>query len=216
MVLLTDCANIGDLGHLVVEDCRAGEGGNEGGEHLAVESDPRWDVGIMSEFEILGKVEGVRGGDVSVTLEVKHSSGVTGEPEATEQLGDNIEGDLYVGNGHDDTARNAEDGGEEDTIQRGSGGGVGWVSGDAGGTETNRNTQNDEVDPFRNLSVRPHQAGVNILGVVEGRFTADQVLEPGNHLATVVQSDVGNGSSVGCEVNAIEEAITGSQTKSAT
>ena len=53
MVLLVNCANIGDLRHLVVEDGGANESGDKGGEHLAVEGDPRWDMDVMGEFHIL-------------------------------------------------------------------------------------------------------------------------------------------------------------------
>ena len=80
MILLVRRANIGDLRHLVIEDGCADKSGNKGGEHLAVEGDPRWYVDVMSEFEVLGEVESVRGGDVSVGLEIVHGSGVTREP----------------------------------------------------------------------------------------------------------------------------------------
>ena len=153
MVLLVRCANIGDLRHLIVEDSRAYESRNKGSEHLAVEGDPRWNMDIVSELEILGEVEGLRGGDKSVGLEVVHGGGIAGEPEATKQLGNNVEGDLYVGNGHDDAARNTEDDSEEDTIQYNSGGSAGGVSGDTGGTDADGDTQYDEVDPLGDLTV---------------------------------------------------------------
>ena len=153
VVLLLRCANIGDLRHLVVEDSRADKSGNECGKHLAVEGDPRWNMDVMGELEVLGKVEGVRGGNVSVGLEVVHGGGVTWEPETTEQLGNNVEGDFYVGNGHDDAARNTEDDGEEDTVQHNGGGGVGGVSGNTSSTNTDGDTQHEEVGPLWNLFV---------------------------------------------------------------
>jgi len=66
VIFLSGCANTGDLRHLVVEDGCGNEAGNEGGEHLGIESYPRWNVGIMGELEILREVERVRCGDVSV------------------------------------------------------------------------------------------------------------------------------------------------------
>ena len=69
---------------------------------------------IVGEFETLSEVEGMRGRDVSVGLEVVHGSGVTTEPEATEELGNNLEGDLDVRDGHDDTTRDAEYHSEKD------------------------------------------------------------------------------------------------------
>jgi len=108
---------------------------------------------VVGELEILGEVKGLRGGDVSVGLEVVHGGGISGEPEATEQFGNNVEGDLYVGNGHDDAARNAEDDSKEDTIQHNSGGSIGGVYGDTGGTDTDGDAQYDEVDPLGDLLV---------------------------------------------------------------
>ena len=114
VILLLGQADIGDLGHLVVENGRADKGGDKSRPHLAVEGDPGSDVHVMSELEILGEVESVRGCDVSVRLEVIHSGGVTREPETTEELGNNVQGNLNVRDGHDDTAGNTENYGEED------------------------------------------------------------------------------------------------------
>ena len=112
MVLLTGHTNTGNLRHLVVEDSRANKTGNEGGDHLATESDPRRYVGVMGKLEVLGKAQGVRSGDISVGLEEVHAVGVTGEPETTEQLGNDVEGYLHVGDGLDDAARNTKDDGK--------------------------------------------------------------------------------------------------------
>ena len=156
VVLLPRCANIGYLRHLIVEDSRTHETGNKGGEHLTIKSDPGWNVDIMGELEILGEVEGVRGRDVSVGLEKVHGIGITGKPETTKQLSDDVEGDLYVCDSFDDTTRHTEDGGKEDAIQRSSGRSSSGVSSDSGGTDTDGDTQHDEVHPLRNLFVRPH------------------------------------------------------------
>jgi len=112
VVLLAGCANVRDLRHLVIEDARGNETGNEGGEHLRIESNPRRNVGVMGELEILGEAEGVRSGEESEDLKEVHAIGVTGEPETTEQLGNDVEGYFYVGDSLDDTAWNTEDGGE--------------------------------------------------------------------------------------------------------
>ena len=202
VVLLVRCTNIGDLRHLVAEDTGADESGNKCSKHLAVEGNPRWNVDVMREFEILGEPEGVVGGDVSVDPEVHQGSCIAGEPEATEQLGNDTKGDLHVGNCHDYAARNAEDDCKEDSIQRSSGGGIGRVNGNNSSTDADGHTQNDEVDPLGNLFVRPHQADVNVLGVGEGRFAADQVLEARNDLAAVMQSGMSNNGSVDRKVGA--------------
>jgi len=76
-----------------------------------------------------------------------------------------VEGYLYVGDSLNYAAGNTEYHGDQYTIQRSNGGGVGGVSRDTSGTNTDGGTQHDEVDPFRNLPVRHHQADVDILGV---------------------------------------------------
>jgi hypothetical protein len=85
--------------YLVAENGGAEEGGDESCPHLAVEGDPRGDVHVVRELEILSKLESMRGRDGSVSLEVVHSGGISREPETTEQLGNNVQGDLDVRGG---------------------------------------------------------------------------------------------------------------------
>lgn len=108
MILLTGQADVGDPCHLVVEDRCADEGGDESGPHLAAECDPRSDVHIVGELEVLSKVESLRGCDVTVRLEIIHRIGITSEPKTTEKLCDNVQGDLDVRDGHHDTARDTK------------------------------------------------------------------------------------------------------------
>ena len=113
VILLLGQADVGDLGHLVVENGRAHEGGHECSPHLAVEGDPRSDVRVVRKLEVSSEVEGLRGRGVSVSLEVVHRGGVAGEPETAEELGNNVQPNLDVRDGDDDTTRNAEDHSEE-------------------------------------------------------------------------------------------------------
>ena len=53
------------------------------------------------------------GRDETVGLEIVHSGCVTGEPKTTEKLGDDVQGNLDVRNGHYDTARDTENYSEE-------------------------------------------------------------------------------------------------------
>jgi hypothetical protein len=212
-ILLASRADVGDLGHLVVENGGANEGRHKGGDHLTVEGDPRWDVDVMRELEILGEVEGVRGRDVSVGLEVVHRGGVTGEPETSEQLGDDVQGNLDVRDGHDNTAGDTEDEGKEDTIQDDGRSGVGGVSTDTGSTQSDGGYKDGEVDVLGNLLVVPHETGVDILGVSEGGLAADQVLETGNDLTTVVEVGVGDGRGVDGEEHAVEECVSGGEVR---
>lgn len=113
VVLLPRQADAGDLGHLVVEDGRADEGGDEGRPNLTVEGDPWSEVYIVGELEICGKAKSVRGRDETVRLEVVHRSGITGEPETTEEFGNNVQGNFDVRDGQDDATRDTEDYSEE-------------------------------------------------------------------------------------------------------
>ena len=108
VVLLLWQADVGDLGHLVVEDGCADESGNESRPHLTAEGDPRGNVYVVGELETLSEVESARGRNGSVTLEVVHGSGVPGEPETTEEFGDNVQGNFDIRDRHDNTARNTE------------------------------------------------------------------------------------------------------------
>ena len=208
-VLLVRRADVGDLGHLVVENGGTNEGRNEGGDYLTVESDPGWDVDVMRELEILSEMEGVRGRDVSVCFEVVHRRGVTGEPETADQLGNNVQGDLDVRDGHDNTAGDTEDEGKEDTIQDDGRRGVGGVSTDTDSTQGDGDYEDGEVDILGNLLVVPHETGMDIHGVNGGGLATDQVLETSNDFMTVVKVSVGDGRSVDGEESAVEERVSG-------
>ena len=114
MLPLRGQADVRDLGHLVIKSGSAGECGDESCPHLAVEGDPWSDVHVVGELETLSEVEGMRGRDVSVSLEVVHGSEVTREPETTDKLGNNLQGNLDVRDGHNDAARDAENHSQED------------------------------------------------------------------------------------------------------
>jgi len=82
------------------------------------------------------------------------------------------------------------------------------VSSDTSGADTNGGTQHGEVDPLGNFPVRLHQASVDVFGVGESWFTADQILEAGNDFTTVVQSGVGNDGGAGPKVCTIDDHAT--------
>ena len=196
---------------MVVENGGADEGRHEGGDHLTIEGDPGWDVDIVRELEILGEVEGVGGRDISVRLEVVHRGGVTGEPETSEQLGDDVQGDFNVRDGHYNPAGDTEDEGKEDAVQDDGRSGVGGISTDTGSTQSDRDNEDGEVDVLGNLLVTPHETGVDILGVSEGGLAADQILETGNDLTTVVEVGVGDGGGIDGEEHAVEERVSGGE-----
>ena len=189
-ILLVGCADVGDLGHLVVENGSTDEGRYEGGDHLTVEGDPGWDVDVMRELEILGEVKGVGGRDVSVGLEVVHCGCVAWEPETSEHLGDDVQSNLDVRNGHDDAAGDTKYEGKEDTVQDDGRSGVSGVNIDSDNTQNDGDYEDGEVNVLGDLLVTPHKTGVDVLGVSEGGLAIDQIFEASNDLATVVKIGV--------------------------
>ena len=159
----------------------------------------------MCELEIPGEVEGVRGRDISVRLEVVHRDGITGEPETTEQPRNDVQGNLDVRDRHDNTAGDTEDESKEHTIQDDDGSGMGRVSTDTNGTESDGDHKDGEVDVLRNLLVAPHETCVDILGVGKGGLAADRVLETSNDLTAVVEIGVSDGRGVEGEVHPVEQ-----------
>ena len=205
-ILLVWSANVRDR-HLIVEDRGANERRHKGCDHLTIKRDPRRDMDIMGQLEILGKMERMRRGDVSVRLEVIHGGGVARKPEPSEQLRDDVQGDLDIGDGHDDAARNAENDREEDTVQYDGWGGVGGVSPNTSRTERDRDGKDAKVDVLGNLLIAPHKTSVDVFGVSEGGFTLDQVLESSNDLSAVVEVGVGDGRGIHGEEHPIVEGV---------
>jgi len=91
------------------------------------------------------------------------------------------------------------------TVQDNSRASVSWESTDAGSTQGDGSYEDTEIRVLRNLTVVPHEASVDILAVGKGRPAADQVLETGDDLATVVEDCVGDGSGVNGEEHAVDE-----------
>ena len=97
------------------------------------------------------------------------------------------------------------------TIQDNSRAGVGWESTNASSTQGDRDEENSKVRKLGDLTIVPHEAGVDVLAVDKGRPAADQVLETSNDLTTVVEEGVGNSGSVNSEEHAVYEGVTGGE-----
>lgn len=131
-----------DLGHLVVEDGRADETGDDGRNNLGHERDTGRDMEVMGQLQILSEVKCVCSRDISVRLEVIHSGGISSEPKTTEQLSEHVESDLNVGYGLNDSDWNTENHCQEDTVKHDSRSCVGWVGSNTSGTDTDTDDQN--------------------------------------------------------------------------
>ena len=97
------------------------------------------------------------------------------------------------------------------TVQDNSGASVSWEGTDTGSTQGDGSDEDTKIHVFRNLTIVPHKASVDILAISKGRLAADQVLDTGNNLVTVVEDCVGNGGGVNGEECAVEEYIAGSE-----
>ena len=97
------------------------------------------------------------------------------------------------------------------TIQDDSRAGMSWKSADTGGTQGDRDDENDEVHALGNLAVASHEASVDVLAVGEGRLAADQSLETSDDLTAVVEDGVSDGSGVEGEERAIADYIGGGE-----
>jgi hypothetical protein len=104
---------------------------------------------VVSNFEIVGEVDRVSAGHVTERLEVVHGKSVTLDPHTTDELSQDVEGDLDTGHSLDDTDGNDEDQCKDDTVWHNSRGSVSGPSANASETKTNSNEQDGEVPPFR-------------------------------------------------------------------
>lgn len=80
-------------------------------------------------------------------------------PHASDELREHVESDFNTSHGLDDTNRNDEDDGEEDTIRDDAGGGVSRPSGYTSETEASSDEKSGQVPPFRHcerMSVSNH------------------------------------------------------------
>ena len=60
VVLLRGSADTRDLGHLIVEHGSSDKAANQGRDYLCRESAARWNLDVVGQFQVLGKVERVR------------------------------------------------------------------------------------------------------------------------------------------------------------
>ena len=86
---------------------------------------------------------------------------------------------------------------------------VGWESTKAEGTQGDRNEEDSKVSTLGNLTVFPHEAGMNILVIGKDRLGGNQILDARENLTTMVKDRVGDGGSVNRKEYAVDEGVTG-------
>lgn len=113
-------ADAPDVGKHPVEDADLGDGGDERGDDLDGEHDARRDLHVVAELEVGGELDALGGGDVAVGDEDHVGDGAAGEGDAADELADEVDAAVLVGDGHDDAVRDKEDGadcqGEEKAV----------------------------------------------------------------------------------------------------
>lgn len=108
-ILLCRAADILDARHLEVQHSDGDECADERRNHLHPEGDFGCDMRVMGELEVLRKSERMGSRHIAVRLEEVHGSGVTREPQTTEEFSKDVEGDFGIGNRTDDTDGHTED-----------------------------------------------------------------------------------------------------------
>lgn len=143
-----------DLSHLVVENGRANETRNDCCNDLSREGDTGRNVNVMGQLQILSEVDRVGSRDVTIRLEVVHGCCVSSKPETAKQLGENVERNLDIRDGLDNSNRNTEDDSEEDTIKHNGRGSVCGPNSNTCGTDTNTYDQDTGRDLGQHLTIQ--------------------------------------------------------------
>jgi len=145
------------------------EAGDRGGGGLSEEHDPRRDLHIVTnlKFRVTGEVEGLFRHYGSIHLEDHNGDGFSGNDVTGNELGEDVESQLLVGN--------REEHAEGEDKDQGKGGGKDvspeWhlriVHLDGNRSEDEGNDESDSEPPVGNVAVARHEASVNILLVFD-------------------------------------------------
>lgn len=103
-------ADAPDVGEHPVEDADLGDGGDERSGDLDGEHDARRDLHVVAELEVGGELDALGRGDVAIGDEDHVGDGAAGEGDAADELADEVDAAVLVGDGHDDAVGDEEDG----------------------------------------------------------------------------------------------------------
>lgn len=168
-------------------------------DHLSDEHDSGRDLHIVAKFQVAGEVDGLFGHDGAVNLEDHNSNGPSGNDVAGNELGEDAERHLLVGDCKEGTHRENEDHGEdqgEDVSPK-------WhlrvvnLNGDRSKDEGD--DKNDSEPPVGNVAVARHKARVNVF------FVLDTGAELPDNVTPVPQVGVGDNCGEGGKAQAIVE-----------
>jgi len=109
LILLVVIADVWNVAHSPVVDCNLYDGRPEDGDALSPEHGAGRHFHVMPHLEILQEVKRLGHADVAVALEDHHGDWAAGKHVTDDELGDDIQTDLPVGNGLDHADGNEED-----------------------------------------------------------------------------------------------------------
>lgn len=134
---------------LEVEHTSTDDSGDEACHHLSPEGVARRNLGVVCELEIVQELDGVSTSDIAKGLEEVHGQSVASDPSSSNELGQDVEGNLNTSDGPNNADWDDEDETKSKTVEDGTNSGVCWPCGNTGATKGDRDAQADEVPPFR-------------------------------------------------------------------
>lgn len=94
------CADSRNVVEHPIENADLRKTGDDGNRELELEQDAWWNLHVVAEFEVRGELESLRGGNVSESRENHVCDGASREHDATDELADEIDTALLVGDSH--------------------------------------------------------------------------------------------------------------------
>lgn len=206
------CADGADVGHLEIEDANADDRADESGNHLSSKGLTRRNLDVVCELQVVGEPDGVSASDISKRLEVVHGQGVTVNPRASNELGQDVERYLDTRHGFNDANWNDEHDAERQAVKHNARRGVRIPASNASDTEGNGTDQTQHVPPLGHFFVRLHQAIVHIENVVvfQRCLLAEAVkqgLEAHEDLVAVVENGIGQRRSVDAKEEHVNDNV---------
>jgi len=143
------------------------EAGDDGGDGLSHEHDSGRDLHIVAKFQVAREVEGLSRDDGAINLEDHNGNGPSGNDVTGNELGEDVESQLLVGNREEGAEGEDKDQGEDNGEDVGPEWHLRVVNRDGNRSEDEGNDENGTEPPMGNVGVAGHEAGVNILLILE-------------------------------------------------
>lgn len=210
MLRLVDVADLRNVVHLEVEHSHANERRDQRRNKLCTKCVPRWNLRVMRELEILAEMKRMRARHVAICLEEVHSKRVTGNPRATDELCEHIEGDFHASNSHDQPHGDDKEQAERDAVEDDASASVRLVACDATDAKGHCDEKHGEVEPFGDFVVPRHETVVHVL-VDHASLLSEEMLQPHPDLLTMPEVGVGHSGDVDTEEEHVDGQIAGGE-----